>query len=44
MKIEAYLKQLINANTKTALTTDKEIMPDDLAIKYEALDRTTDNP
>ena len=43
MEIEAFRKQLINANPKTASPTKKELLAEDLAIAYEALDRITDN-
>ena len=43
MEIEAFRKQLIDANPKTASPTKKELLSEDLAIAYEALDRITDN-
>ena len=43
MEIEAFRKQLINANPKTASPTKEELLSEDLAIAYEALDRITDN-
>ena len=43
MEIEAFRKQLIDANPKTAPPTKKELLSEDLAIAYEALDRITDN-
>ena len=43
MEIEAFRKQLIDANPKTAPLTKKELLSEDLAIAYEALDRITDN-
>ena len=43
MEIEAFRKQLIDDNPKTASHTKKELLSEDLAIAYEALDRITDN-
>ena len=43
MEIEAFRKQLIDANPKTASPTKKQLLSEDLAIAYEALDRITDN-
>ena len=43
MEIEAFRKQLINANPKTVSPTKKELLSEDLAIAYAALDRITDN-
>ena len=43
MEIEAFRTQLINANPKTASPTKKELLSEDLAIAYAALDRITDN-
>ncbi len=43
MEIEAFRKRLIDANPKTASPTKKELLSEDLAIAYEALDRITDN-
>ena len=43
MEIEAFRKQLIDANPKTASPTKKELLSKDLAIAYETLDRITDN-
>ena len=43
MEIEAFRKQLIDANPKTASPTKKQMLSEDLAIAYEALDRITDN-
>ena len=43
LDIEAFRKQLINANPKTASLTREEILSEDLIIAYEALDRITDS-
>ena len=43
MDIEAFRKQLINANPKTASLSREEMLSEDLIITYEALDRITDN-
>ena len=43
MEIEAFRKQLIDANPQTASPTKKELLSEDLAIAYAALDRITDN-
>ncbi|MDB4625253.1 hypothetical protein OAD91_00665 [Synechococcus sp. AH-551-E19] len=43
MEIEAFRKKLIDANPKTTSPTKKELLSEDLAIAYEALDRITDN-
>ena len=43
MEIEAFRKQLIDANPKTASPTKKQLLSEDLAIAYEALDRITDS-
>ena len=43
MEIEAFRKQLIDANPITASLTKKEMLSEDLIIAYEALDRITDN-
>ena len=43
MEIEAFRKQLIDANSETASLTKNEMLSEDLIIAYEALDRITDN-
>ena len=43
METEAFRKQLIDANPKTASPTKKQLLSEDLTIAYEALDRITDN-
>ena len=43
MEIEAFRKQLIEANSETASLTKNEMLSEDLIIAYEALDRITDN-
>ena len=43
MEIEAFRKQLIDANRITASLTKKAMLSEDLIIAYEALDRITDN-
>ena len=43
MEIEAFRKQLIDANSETASLTKNEMLSEDLIITYEALDRITDN-
>ena len=43
MEIEAFRRQLINANPKTDSLTREEMLSEDLIIAYEALDRITGN-
>ncbi len=43
MEIEAFRKQLIDANPKMASPAKQELISEDLVIAYEALDRITDN-
>ena len=43
MEIEAFRKQLIDANPKMTSPAKQELISEDLVIAYEALDRITDN-
>ena len=43
MEIEAFRKQLIDANPKMTSPVKQELISEDLVIAYEALDRITDN-